>query len=292
MTRKNVKNLTYSDVPSENSHSIKNFFISNSEEKNPDFSLDYPFSFEGFVFCIITRGIGTVRINFKEYSFHKNTIVTVLPKQIVEKVFCSDDYICEILSFSPDLLTDMPLQKEYGIPRKISSNPSLPVSDRDMQNILRYYKFIEESFNRDKKGPFFDQIIRGHLFSFLHEIITLYTELEIEENEKPSSRNEEITERFINLLISNYKEGRSAAYYADKMCLTPKYLSAVIKKVTGRPVNSWIEDMIIIVSKSLLKSTNSTILQISEDLNFPNASYFARFFKKKTGMTPKDYRES
>lgn len=287
-----IRNITYSDVPQKKSYSIKNFFISNHEANIPDLSFESPFFFDGIMFCICLNGTGKVRINFKEYLLKKNDLITILPKQIIEKSFFSDDLVGEVLAFSPDFLTEMPIQRDYELPKKIALNPVLAITDRDMQNILRYYSFIIETFNNERRNPFFEQIIKGQLFSLIHEIISLYIEHKEQDKEKPSSRNEEIVERFLNLLKDNFKEGRSAAYYADKMFLTPKYLSGVIKKVTGRPINSWIEDIIIIGSKILLKSTNLTVLQISEELNFPNPSYFGRFFKKKTGMTPVDFRES
>jgi len=93
-------------------------------------------------------------------------------------------------------------------------------------------------------------------------------------------------------LKDNYKTERSPRFYADKLFITTKYLSSILKKVTGRSINSWLEEAIILGAKLLLKSTDLTVLQVSEELSFPNPSYFGRYFKKATGMTPKDYRDS
>jgi len=76
------------------------------------------------------------------------------------------------------------------------------------------------------------------------------------------------------------------------MCLTPKSLTSTIKKLTGKSVLKWINDAVIISAKTLLKSTDKTALQISEELNFPDCSLFCRFFKKQTGMTPGRFRAS
>ncbi|MFV0538448.1 MAG: helix-turn-helix domain-containing protein [Dysgonomonas sp.] len=74
--------------------------------------------------------------------------------------------------------------------------------------------------------------------------------------------------------------------------MTSKYLSSLIKEQTGRTAFAWINEIIISSIKHILKTTDKTILQISEDFNFPNASFFGRFFKKHTNMTPVEYRES
>jgi AraC-like DNA-binding protein len=97
---------------------------------------------------------------------------------------------------------------------------------------------------------------------------------------------------FFKLLLHNHKKEKTLQFYASKMCLTPKYLSTIIKERTGRTAFSWINEVLISSTKYMLKTTDMTILQISEELNFPNPSFFGRFFKKHTGMTPVQYRES
>ena len=108
----------------------------------------------------------------------------------------------------------------------------------------------------------------------------------------PPSRQEVLTEKFFEVLSKYYIKERSVAFYAEKLCLTPKYLSMTVKKVTGFPITSWMNEVVIIEAKRLLKMTDSTVLQISEELNFPNPSFFGRFFKQYAGMTPLAYRNS
>ena len=276
------------------SYMIKNFIISNFNEKAQDkISLNHPFSFDGIIFAIILKGSGKIKINYKEYQTEKNTILMILPSQIVEMGDASEDFSFEMLAFSPDFLSNLVITKDIEFGLKISKMPLLNISEEEAQNLLRYHSFIINTFNNNKDGHqiYFGDIIKGHLYSLLLEIATLYNKDNVEIKEKASTRNEEIVEKFLYLLKENYKNERTATYYAEKMFLSPKYLSSTLKKVTGRPIISWIEESVIINSKILLKSTNLTVLQISEELNFPNPSYFGRFFKKHTGMTPRCYRE-
>lgn len=104
------------------------------------------------------------------------------------------------------------------------------------------------------------------------------------------SRQELLTAEFFKLMLADYKKERSVAYYADKLCLTPKYLSMTVKKVTGHPISEWINEVVVIEAKRMLKTTDLTALQISEELNFPNPSFFVRFFKQYIGMTPMEYK--
>ena len=95
---------------------------------------------------------------------------------------------------------------------------------------------------------------------------------------------------FYNLILQYYKDSREVGFYAKKLCLTPKYLSVIIKEFTGNSALGWINDYVILEAKSLLKSTNMTIQQISDELNFPSQSFFGKYFKRLVGVSPKVYR--
>ena len=97
----------------------------------------------------------------------------------------------------------------------------------------------------------------------------------------------DLSDRFFRLLTIHYKKHRSVQFYADKLNLTPKYLSTAIKKVTGRPILEWIHEAVLIDAKMLLRTTHLTVQQISDQLNFSSPSAFVQFFKKHTGKTPR-----
>lgn len=292
MTKNKLERLKFSDISESSPYIIKNFIASNNQRDKLDISFDYPFSIDAIVFIICLKGRGKVKINFKEYIVEENSISIILPNQIVEKIDHCENHVVEVLCCSIDFLSDLPFPNNFELPRRIAENPILKVTPEEIQHLLRYHSFIIETFN-GKQNQFQEKIIKGLLFSLLMEIGTIYLgqEGDIAPCEKMSSRNKEIVQQFMTLLKEHFKIGRTASFYADKMFISPKYLSAVLKKETGRAINSWIEQAAIMGAKMMLKSTNLTVLQISEELNFPNPSYFGRFFKKSTGMTPKYYRE-
>ena len=103
-------------------------------------------------------------------------------------------------------------------------------------------------------------------------------------------RKIEIFEELVHLIEEHYTRERSVAFYADKLCLTPKYLTVLVKSLCGKTVQQLIFRAIIRRSIFLMKNTNKTIQQIAYELSFPNASAFGTFFKKHTGLSPKHYR--
>ena len=105
------------------------------------------------------------------------------------------------------------------------------------------------------------------------------------------SRQEELFRRFIALVNQHSKHERSVNFYADKLCLTPHYLSSVIRETSGQTVMQWINQAVILEAKVLLKHRNLLVFQISDELNFPNPSFFSKFFKRMTGMTPAEYQK-
>ncbi len=96
---------------------------------------------------------------------------------------------------------------------------------------------------------------------------------------------------FMQLLASNYMDEREVAWYADALSLTPKYLSEVVKTVSGRTVGQWISLMVVMEIKSLLRNTDMSVKQIAQQLNFTTQSFMGRYFKNVTGLSPLDYRK-
>ena len=117
------------------------------------------------------------------------------------------------------------------------------------------------------------------------------TKKKIPEKSIRKSRKTEVFESFLKTVATHYKQQRSVTFYADKLYLTPKYLSCVIKEISGKSAGEWIDEQVILAAKALLKSSNMTIQEISVELNFANQSFFGKYFKQHTGISPKAYRK-
>ena len=105
------------------------------------------------------------------------------------------------------------------------------------------------------------------------------------------SNDEALMDNFSKEVQLSYKKERKVLYYADRLHLSAGYLSTIIKRVSGKTAAEWIDDYVTLEAKALLKSTNLTIQQISDELNFPSQSFFGKYFKRITGLSPKEYRE-
>ena len=99
-----------------------------------------------------------------------------------------------------------------------------------------------------------------------------------------------LSKQFLELVKENFRKERQLKFYADALCITPRYLSRVVKECTGSSAADWIERYVVLEARALLKSTTMTIQQISDELNFPSQTFFGKYFKRRVGMSPKDYR--
>lgn len=290
MKNRNITNYTVDELSRQlDPHAIKNFIVSDADKRIPNFLLEYPHTLDGIVFSICIKGNARFRINMQEYNVNTDTIATILPNAIIEPLEKSEDFFLETLFFSFDFISELPLPSDFNILEKIEQNPCLQISKDEIHNLLKFHAFIVEQYNR-KEHQYRQEIAKCLLFALIAELGSIYSSKE--KSSKNLTRMEKLTSQFFSLLRKHYKEERNVLFYADKMCLTSKYLTTIIRRVTGKSILHWIHDAIITAAKVHLKSSDKTVLQISEELNFSDSSQFCRFFRKYTNMSPKQYRES
>jgi len=284
--------ISFDNIPNPELLISKNYNLSNSSMPVPShISFDHPFLPKGMILGICLRGEAKLKIDFKEYILDANSIFTILPNQIFEQIEKSDDHYTENLFFSVDFMNSLPLPKDFDVLNKMKNCPCLPISEENMEELIEYHSFISKAFAQN--GHIHkEEIAKSLLYALIALIASLYVESGVETELKINSRKEEIVDEFSRVLMKYHRKERNASFYADKLCISTQYLSRTLKEVTGRSVNLWITEAVILEAKILLKSSVLTILQISEELNFPNPSFFIRYFKQYAGITPLKYRES
>lgn len=113
-----------------------------------------------------------------------------------------------------------------------------------------------------------------------------------QEGESKKSKHQVLVEKFLNLVRLHFKDERSLEFYANKLFLTPKHLSKVVKENSGKTAGDWIDSYVILEAKALLKTTDMTVQQISDRLNFPSQSFFGKYFKRLEGISPSEYKKN
>lgn len=171
--------------------------------------------------------------------------------------------------------------------RRTLVNPCFSLNPEESKEVLHIYRRVQECLNNNVHLSLQKEIARGYMqVLFLGIYAILLRNIDDEEKPQQTNRNQDLSNRFMMAIESHYRKERNIKYYADLLCITPKYLSQVVYKTTGYYAGEHINRLVINEAKMLIKSRQYTILQISDFLNFSCESFFCRYFKKHTGMTP------
>lgn len=270
----------------------KDFIMFNNISILPVFS--YPFRLDATVAVICLKGTIKGSINLTPYTTEAPGLVIILPDQILQYEYISDDFsgLFVLMSkrFSNSLLLN--LQERLPLFFSISNNPSTPLTKEQLDVFTNYYQMLRQTVQM-KDNPYRTEIVKHLIQAFFYGTYHIFQGLLHNTNPRnKKSKHELLVERFLNEVQTHYMEQRNIEFYADKLCLTPKYLSKVVKETSGLSAGEWIDNYVTLEAKALLKSTNMTIQQISDQLNFASQSFFGKYFKRHAGVSPKEYRGS
>lgn len=244
-----------------------------------------PHKLQRAAIVLCTAGSCRIKINLEEHEIKAPQLVTFMPGQIVELLSDINDLEGYVISLSKRFIDKVNLpgwQHQY---MKMYNNPITDI-DQNMLNSLRLFYVILYRAATNEHNPFRLQIIENLISVFYYGGVSSFDN-EVESNLKYKNH---IVANFLELVQQHYREERLIQYYAGRLCITPKYLSKLVKDHTGRAAADWIEQHVILEARAMLQSTDLSIQQIATALNFPNQSFFGKYFKRATGVSPKQYR--
>ena len=208
--------------------------------------------------------------------------------QILQYEEISDDFeglfIVMSKRFSDSLFANV--QERLPLFLSTKSQPCTPLSKEGLETMKTYHGMFRKIVSQEDNPHRLEIVKHLTLAFFYHTGSQMHKPVK----EEKKSKQELLLERFFDCVQNHYKKERGVDFYADKLCLTPKYLSTVIRQTSGKTAGEWIDEYVVLEAKALLKSTNMTIQQISDELNFPSQSFFGKYFKRLAGVSPKEYR--
>ena len=272
-------------------NAIRNFYLSSDNHVQRFLQKETSFIFNGFTLGLCTAGSCMLKINGQDYELRAGSLLLLPPNQLMEQSRRSDNFARFTIVFSLDLVLEFPSPTDVNIIHTARHRPVLHLPMDKMKQLLEYYKFLEHEYE-DAQSPYRESISKTILNAIMLKIIGLYETFSYNYPNERKQRQEQLADDFFLLLAQYYKKERSVTFYAKKMNRTPKYLSGEIKRITGRSMLEWLNEAVLIEMKLQLKTTDHTILQISEELNFSSPSVFVQFFRHHTGTTPLKYRKS
>lgn len=278
-------------------HCIVSKIDSRNQNDDAKIAFNQPCRIDAMVMWLCLEGGGVLTCNLEELRITKRSLIVLPPKSIVEVS------LTEERSFSGYLMVidqaylgeaDLNLRKIIGtmvgskIPKSV-----LHLEEEECQQLTNLFELGYSTIEHTTESTFSEDIIRTMLALFIYQISNLFAiRNELKRGESPaSSRTEEYFRRFLKELSEHYLERQNVTFYADQLCISSRYLTTIVRRVSGHSVTDWMNRYVITEAKYLLKYSDMSIQEVAYKLNFPNQSFFGKYFKQHVGISPSTYRQ-
>ena len=256
------------------------------------------FSFDMYIdavtIILVTKGSVEFEINRCRMRAHQNSAAVLSVTHLVRMTECSDDFEGICLMVGEDFMNEMDSvdmiyrRIRYGV--KLYDKPLVEVSGCGSTVLSTRLRELQLAI-KNCGHLYYKDVILNRLFAFYLDLSDIIDRSKTFTDSKHTARRESIVKKFIELLTSRYRTEHKVDYYAACLNISPHYLTQIVKEITGRSVSDFIYGMLYSESRSLLSESQMSIQEISLKLNFADQSSFGKFFKRRSGLSPLDYRK-
>ena len=253
----------------------------------------FPSRLNALIIGVGTEGETSLTSNLQEFRLKKDSLFIFSPKHILQ-VQSNNRFKAHLIVIAPDFLKRINIDTKRMMPLflQFGSLPCMELTHTESQSLRSFISMVEQEL-KGSETDFSSEIIGGLIAATIYKVGDILTHYLTEHPEVDSpihNRAEEYFRQFTELLGEHYKHERSVGFYARQLCITPKYLTTLIKRISGKSVSEWIDNYVILEAKALLKYSGMSIQEIAYCLNFPNQSFFGSYFKRNAGMSPSQYK--
>ncbi len=262
--------------------------------------IKYPCRFDGYLAFFCYRGHFDIEVNLRTFQVKEGSLFIYTPGNIVRVSGIAPedkrDVRFLVIAVSNNLMrmTRSDFNKLYDESLRLLENPCVVINGKERAICKKYLDLVTDISTSSL--PNTRDAVSSLITSILYLTGALWADRLSEARQRSednrSVRSKAVLEDFLTLVRDNHNRERSLSFYADKLYLTPKYLSKLVKTVSGKSAHEWIDSFVILEAKNMLKYSDMSIKTVVWELNFPNQTTFYRFFKAHTGMTPSEYRKS
>ena len=239
------------------------------------------------IFC--RKGTANIEIDLIPYEIVVNTQLIIIAGSIVHNISNSDDFKISYITFKHEVYDEATAQLEPSFTFFLKEYPCVQLGEKRI-NKMNYLVEAMEDFYYEKTNCFRIKIFKNNIQSFLLDVYDKTRTLFKIDKSEEVGRREELFIKFIHLIHKYCPQQREVGFYAEKLYITSRYLSSITQNVADKSAKYIIDKHAIQRIKIMLKYSNMSIQDISYELNFPDQSFFSRYFKKHTGMSPLEYR--
>lgn len=252
--------------------------------------LDGYLSLHGIVLVLVERGSCELEINLNRVHLSEGCAYMCFTGQVTRMISMSADFKPLCVACSQNMVEDLMLHMKdsFRLMLMVKQVPYARWEPEKFAQLKKSFEYLQSKIKQAKDNQFYYQIVKNSLltlsfecFGYMMEKMTI---------PKGSNRKDTLFNSFIRNVEKNHKKEHSVKFYADELFVTPKYLSAVCDDLSGKGAKQWIDEYVALTAKMMLRSSQKDVQEISKELNFPDMSFFGKFFKRMVGMSPKAYR--
>ena len=242
--------------------------------------------------ALCTRGECEFTVDTQRLKITQNDLVIISDRHIVDNFQASDD--------ADGLLMIMSVGFFYEVMSNVSdvsllfcfarSHPVVTLKEDEVRLFTEYFFMLKGKMG-EVDNRFRRDIVRTLILAMFYDLSNVIVRVQQGESRR-QSRADVIFTRFIHLVEHHFRHERRVGWYAEQLCITPKYLSETVKVVSGRTPNEWVDSYVTLELRVMLKTTTKSIKEIAEEMNFPNQSFLGKFFREHVGVSPTVYRRS
>ncbi|MBO7477358.1 MAG: AraC family transcriptional regulator [Salinivirgaceae bacterium] len=276
------------------------FVVSRQRNPNSIPAFGHPLRINCYMAVFCSSGSISCMLNMNEYTLSSGMLMVITPGNIVRITSPDLEQALSNASFtfiavSVDYISNASLDFNslFSEALALLQNPCIKITDSELLLLSDYINLVYKITGTTAKyvRESVSEIMSSVFYQFASYVDDYLRDENIRAAALPdNTRQRRMFEAFMKLVKDNHNTERMVGFYADKLCVTPKYLSKVVREVSGRSAPDWIDGFVIMSAKSMLKYSDMTVKEIAIELNFPNQSFFSKFFKSQTGLTPNEYR--
>lgn len=275
-------------------NNLKSDILLSANIKFDESMFKHPSRLDAFAAIFCVSGEAEVQINLKKYVLKSGTIALHVPENIIQ-IKSSDNLIIYPFIISSDYIQKIHFETKDLINLYMAAKtlPVFPLEYHDTYILEKYYYLLESILQTytDYKTKISIGIVTSLMYK-IYEILVKKLKEDEQKHKIPKERCEIIFNDFIKEVHLFNGTEHSLSFFANRLNITPNYLSARVKEYSGRTAMEWIEESVILEAKTMLKHTDLSIQEIAYKLNFPTQSFFGKYFKRITGISPKQYKKS
>lgn len=240
---------------------------------------------------LCTQGTIHYELDTQEQNVGQGDCIIVTDRHVIDNYHHSDDMQGLGLMVSPKFFYET-IRNATDVSSMLllsRNHPVIHLTEHETDIFTEYFYMIKKKM-ADASNRFRRELIHTLLVAMFYDLSNAIFRLQAADNSH-KTRADIIFARFIKLLEDHYTSERRVGWYADQLCITPKYLSETVKQVSRCTPNEWIDRYVTLEIRVLLKNTTKSIKEIARQLNFPNQSFLGKYFKEHVGVSPSEYRQ-